>query len=327
MKKRLVLIDGHAIVFRAFHAYPLSLTTSKGELINAVYGFANMLLAVLRELGPSHVAVAFDLDKPTFRHLDYVDYKANRPEVAEELTGQLERVREVVRVLNIPIFEIEGFEADDVIGTLAKQAGKAEVVIVTGDQDAMQLVNKGVKVYLPGRGKQPAKLYGIREVEERYELEPEQIVDLKALAGDPSDNIPGVKGIGPKTAKGLLKKYMTVERIYAQLDKGIKKGQIKPKVGEELADGYEEAMRSKKLAAIVTNVPIKLNWKDCRLLDYDKAKAVRLFKKLEFRSLIKKLPNDIHDQKIEDVFLGKTKAKKNRQHRPKAINSQMEMFK
>lgn len=298
MKKRLVLIDGHAIVHRAYHAYPASLSTSTGEQINAVYGFSNILLTVLQELTPSHVAVAFDLDKPTFRHIDYVGYKAHRPEVDSELTDQLERVKQVVKALNIPIFEVEGFEADDVIGTLAEQAHKnkmAEIIIVTGDQDAMQLVNGRVKVWVPGRGKAAAKLYGVEEVKERYGLEPEQIVDLKALCGDASDNIPGVKGIGPKTAKQLLKKFLTVERIYSQLDKAMERGEISTVVGKRLADDYEEAVRSKKLAKIVTEVPIKLSWKDCWLEDYDKAKAVKLFEKLEFKSLIKKLPNDGDD--------------------------------
>ncbi|MDP4031200.1 MAG: DNA polymerase I, partial [Candidatus Beckwithbacteria bacterium] len=146
---RLVLIDGHAMVFRAYYAFPTSLTTTSGELINAVYGFASILLTVIKDLHPEYLAVAFDLDKPTFRHLEYVDYKAQRPEVEEELTNQLERVREVVRILNIPIFEVEGFEADDVIGTLSRQASgqeDIETVIVTGDQDAMQLVNGSVKI-------------------------------------------------------------------------------------------------------------------------------------------------------------------------------------
>ena len=167
MKQRLVLVDGHAVVFRAYYAFPPTLTTPKGEQINAVYGFASILLNVLRDLKPTHVAVAFDLDKPTFRHLEYVDYKAQRPEVDVELTDQLERVRQVVTALNIPIFQVEGFEADDVIGTLGKQAqalrqaqGKPiDVVIVTGDQDAMQLINGHIKVYVPARGLKPAKFY------------------------------------------------------------------------------------------------------------------------------------------------------------------------
>jgi DNA polymerase-1 len=229
--------------------------------------------------------------------------------------------------LNIPIFEVEGFEADDVIGTLAVQAvGKSsskkalEVVIVTGDQDAMQLVNGQVKVFVPGRGKRPAKMYGSKEVRERYQLSPEQIVDLKALAGDASDNIPGVKGIGPKTAVSLINKFGGVEGIYKAICSDLSKTTgISKSVLQKLVDGYEEAMRSKKLAKIVTDVPIRLNWHACAIHDYDKTKAVQLFKELGFNSLIKKLPNDDLEEMAETVLVQDTKAKDE-------SNNQMELF-
>jgi len=308
MKKRLVLIDGHAIIYRAYYAYPASLITPEGKQINAVYGFVSILLAVIKELFPSHIAVAFDLDKPTFRHIDYVGYKAQRPKADKELIDQITDVKETVKVLNMPIFEVEGFEADDVIGTLARQAGEGggknvEVVIATGDQDAMQLVNKGVKVYVPKRGKNPAKMYGIEEVKEKYELEPEQIVDLKALMGDSADNIPGVRGIGPKTAIDLLKKFKTVERVYSGLDKARNKGEIRELVAKKLTDDYEEAMRSKKLARIVTDVPITLDLKACKLNDYNKKKAVKLFEKLGFQTLIKRLPSEEWEKEAENIFI------------------------
>jgi len=325
MKKRLVLIDGHAIVFRAYYAFPASLTTKKGEQINAVYGFASILLSVIKELKPSHITVAFDLDEPTFRHIEYVGYKAQRPEVEEELTAQIDKVKEAVKVLNIPIFEVEGFEADDVIGTLARQGNKEkdlEIVIVTGDQDAMQLINSGVKVFVPGRGKQPAKMYGEKEVRERYELEPKQIIDLKALAGDPSDNIPGVKGVGPKTATELLKKFLTVERVYSRLDEAMKKGEISKAVGEKLADDYEEAVRGKKLARIVTDVPISLDLKACELHDYDKKKAGKFFEELGFKSIVKRLPNDNWEQAAEEMF----KKKREKPVKKKKSEGQMGLF-
>lgn len=297
-----MLIDGHAIVFRAYYAYPASLTTPEGEQINAVYGFASILLSVVRELAPTHIAVAFDLDKPTFRHIDYAGYKAQRPEVDVELTNQLDRVREVVEVLSMPIFQVEGFEADDVIGTLARQAADGgEVIIVTGDQDAMQLVDDSVRVWLPKRGKQEAKLYGVEEVKQKFELTPEQIVDLKALAGDASDNIPGVRGIGPKTATTLLNKFLTVERLYDAI-RSKNLPAVSAAVIKKLADGYEEAVRSKKLAAIVTDVPIKLSWDKCRIHEYDKAKAVKLFNKFGFKSLVNKLPNDEKEEELTQVF-------------------------
>jgi DNA polymerase-1 len=324
-KKRLVLIDGHSILFRAFHAYP-HLTTSKGELVNAVYGFTNILLTVIRDLGPTHIAVSFDREEPTFRHEEYEGYKAHRPEAPVELTDQQDRVEEIVSVLNIPIFAVEGFEADDVIGTLAFQAksqkvkspkskvppgrarGKSdgiEVVIVTGDQDMFQVVDsKRVLVYTPARGKQKAQLWDAGTVTKKYGLKPSQLVDLKAMAGDASDAIPGVKGIGPKTATKLLLKYETLERIYKHLDS------IKNEFGsaayQKLVDGKESAFLSKKLGAIVLDVPIKLSLRACVVHDYDKTEAVERFKELEFTSLIKKLPNDGFEQMVQDTLFSNT---------------------
>jgi DNA polymerase-1 len=307
-KRRLVLIDGHSILFRAFHAYP-ELTTSKGELVNAVYGFANILLTVIKDLEPTHIAVSFDREEPTFRHEEYEGYKAHRPEAPEELITQQGRVEEIVSVLNIPIFAVEGFEADDVIGTLTRQATTSkkqatrdkdlEVVIVTGDQDMFQLVDsKWVLVYTPARGKQKSKLWDAEAVHEKYGLKPTQLVDFKALSGDPSDEIPGVRGVGPKTATALLKEYGSLDRIYKSLNK------IKQKFGEavfkKLKDGKESAKLSKKLAAIALDVPIKLSLGACVVHDYDKAEAVRKFEELEFSSLIKKLPNDDFEQMVQE---------------------------
>lgn len=300
-----MLIDGHALVFRAYYAFPASLTNKEGKQINAVYGFSSMLLAVIKELHPEYMAVAFDLDKPTFRHIEYVGYKAQRPEADVELTDQLDWVKQVVKSLNIPIFEVEGFEADDVIGTLACQGAKKEdleTVIVTGDQDAMQLVNGSVKVYVPGRGKKPSMIYGEKEVKERYGLEPKQIVDYKAISGDASDNIPGVKGVGPKTTISLLQKYLTVERIYATLDQAMKKGEISKAVGEKLADDYEEAVRGKHLATIVTDVPISLDLGACRVSDYDQKKAIQLFEEWGFKSLIKRMPEEVRPKDQLGLF-------------------------
>lgn len=283
--QRLVLIDGHAMVFRAFYAFPTSLTTPKGEMINAVYGFASILLTIIKDLQPKYLAVAFDLDKPTFRHIEFVGYKAQRPEADVQLTDQLDRVREVVKSMNIPIFEVEGFEADDVIGTLAKQAKTVETVIVTGDKDALQLVDDGkILVYVPGRGKIAAKIYDEAAVEERLGVKPKQVTDLKALMGDSSDNIKGVAGIGPKTAAEMINKFGQVEEIYKNLDK------LSPAVARKMTDGYEEAVRSKHLVTIVTDVPITLDLAACKVSNYDQKKTIKLFEELGFRSLIKKLP-------------------------------------
>jgi DNA polymerase-1 len=322
-KNRLVLIDGHSILFRAFHAYPL-LTTKSGELVNAVYGFTNILLTVIKDLEPTHIAVSFDLAEPTFRHEEYEGYKASRPEAPEELVSQMDRVKQVVEVINIPIFEKVGFEADDVIGTLARKAtvskiqkssstsryGKSksqipnlEVVVVTGDRDAFQLVDERVKVYMPARGKQSSKIWDAADVREFYGLEPEQLIDFKALAGDPSDEIPGIRGIGPKTATKLLQKYSTLEKVYKNLSS------IKVDFGEavfkKIQDGKKSAKMSKKLAKIVTNVPIKLSLKACIVHDYDKSKTLEMFKKLEFKSLIGKLPNDSFEQMVQEELFSK----------------------
>lgn len=289
--KRLALIDGHALVFRAYYAFPATLTTKSGELINAVYGFTSMLLTIIKDLHPEFLAVAFDLDKPTFRHLEYVDYKAQRPEADVELTDQLGRVRQVVKTMNIPIFEVEGFEADDVIGTLARQASgedDLETVIVTGDKDALQLIDDGkVLVYVPARGKIPEKIYDAQAVEARLGVKPEKVTDFKALAGDSSDNIPGVKGIGPKAAVELLKKFGSVEAIYQHLD------EVPDKKRQLLLDHYDDAIKSKRLVTIVTDVPITLSLPACRVSDYDQKGATALFEELGFKSLLKKLPDEV----------------------------------
>jgi DNA polymerase-1 len=284
--KRIVLIDGHAILHRAYYAFPSTIKTRRGELVNAVYGFTRMLLTVLKDLHPEYVAVAFDLPEPTFRHKEFIGYQAQRPKMETELKDQIERVEEVVRTLNIPAFAVKGFEADDVIGTLAKQVAKkgVEAVIVTGDRDIMQLVNSKVKVYAPLKGFSQAKLFGKKDVQALLGVKPEQIVDYKAMVGDPSDNYPGVPGIGPKTASKLLSRYQDLNTIYRNINK------IEPRVANRLIEGKESGGLSRKLAEIVTNVPIKLNLKACLVHDYDHEKAKKLFEELEFKSLIENLP-------------------------------------
>ncbi len=282
--KRLVLIDGHAILHRAYHAFPLTLKTHRGELVNAVYGFSRIFLTVLEDLKPQYLAVAFDLPQPTFRHQEYVGYQVQRPEMDRELSGQIERVYQIVKALNIPIFTAPGFEADDVVGTLAKQAQNLEVIIVTGDRDIMQLVNKKVKVYSPRKGFAEPEIFDEKKVKEFLGVIPKQIIDYKALIGDSSDNYPGVSGIGPKTAVKLLSQFKSLKKIYKNLAK------IEPVLREKLKQGKEAAMLSQRLATIVTKVPLKLKLKACLVHDYDQEKAIRLFEELEFRSLIRKLP-------------------------------------
>ncbi len=286
--KKLILIDGNAIIHRSFHALP-PLTTKKGELVNAVYGFTSTLLSVIDKFKPDYILATFDLKAPTFRHEEYKEYKATRIKAPDELYAQIDRVKEVVRTFNIPIFEKEGFEADDVIGTMIAQSEKSvesvENIIVTGDLDTLQLVSEKTKVYALRRGLSDTVIYDEAAVEERYGLKPEQIVDFKGLRGDASDNIPGVKGIGEKTAAELLKKYGTLEDVYKNLD------EIKGATKEKLERDRAQALLSKKLATIATNAPVKLSLREAVTHDFERDRIVKLFQELNFFSLIKRLPD------------------------------------
>jgi len=292
--KRLVLIDGHAILHRAYHAFPTTLKTRKGELVNAAYGFTRILLSVLQELKPNYLAVAFDLPEPTFRHREYVGYQVHRPKTDEELIDQIARVYQIVESLNIPIFSKSGFEADDVIGTLSWQAQKKDVetIIVTGDKDIMQLVDNKVKVYLPARGIQNAEIYDRKRVKDKLGVWPKQIIDYKGLVGDPSDNYPGIPGIGPKTAVNLLDQYQNLDSVF----KNVKK--LKPLLEQKVKQGKESGLLSQKLARIVRNVSVKLNLKACQVHDYDFEKVTKLFEELEFKSLLKHLPGQKQEKTI-----------------------------
>jgi len=281
-----MVVDGHAVVHRAFHAVRQELTTSRGELTNAVFGFSAILLKALQTERPDYWAVSFDRAAPTFRHESFADYKAHRPAMPDPLREQFARVREVVAAFDIPIYEIDGFEADDVIGTLAGQAAAqgADTLIVTGDLDAVQLVTPAVTVLTPRRAADDIYRYDEAAVRERWGLRPDQIPDYKGLVGDTSDNIPGVRGVGEKTATKLLQQYETIEGIYERLR------ELPEKQQKLLAPAREQALESKRLATIVTDVPISLDLARCRIGEYDRSKVVRLFVDLEFRSLIARLP-------------------------------------
>jgi DNA polymerase-1 len=283
---KLVLIDGHSLAFRAFHALPLDLATPAGELTNAVFGFTSMLLNVLRDQGPEYVAVAFDVGK-TFRHAMYAGYKGHRERMPDELRTQVERIKQVVEALNIPIFTAEGYEADDVLATLARQASArgVDTLIVTGDRDILQAVDDHISVLTSGRKFSDTIIYDPATVQEKYGLRPDQLVDLKALLGDKSDNIPGVRGIGEKGATDLLQKYGSLDAIYARLD------EVKPdRARKALEAGKADAELSRKLGRIETAVPVTLDLPACRTRDYDRTKVVALFQELAFRSLAERLP-------------------------------------
>ena len=284
-----MLFDGNALIHRAFHALPPFTVRRTGEMVGAVYGFALMLLRVLTELKPTHCAIAFDTKAPTFRHQMFDQYKAQRPPTPDELVNQLGRVRQLVEAFRIPIFELDGYEADDVLGTLSHQASQQgiDTIIVTGDADTMQLVSPRVKVLYPrpGRSFSDTVLYDEAAVSQKYGVGPEHIADFKGLVGDASDNIPGVSGIGEKTAAKLIQQFGSMEQIYTHIDEVTP-----PKLREKLVAGEAIARQSKELATIVTQTPVTLDLEECQSSRYDRNQAVELFRELEFLSLIPKLP-------------------------------------
>jgi len=283
----LLLFDGNALVHRAFHALPPLTQPKTGELVNAVYGFASTLLKVFADFKPTHWAVAFDRPTPTFRHEMFEEYKAQRPATPEELKSQIKKVHQLVEAFHIPVFEIDGFEADDVLGTLSKQADEQgiETIIVTGDNDMLQSVLPRVKALAPRRTFTDTILYDEEAVEQKYGIKPEQLADLKALAGDVSDNIPGLPGIGEKTAAKLLQQYGSLQGIYDHIE------DITPgKLQDTLREYRAQAFRNKELSTIVKDVPIKLDLKTCQVSHYDRNEVARLFQELEFIKLLPRLP-------------------------------------
>lgn len=288
---KLVLIDGHSLAYRAFFAMintPLSVENANGEkeLTGAVFAFSNMLLKVWKDEQPDLIAVAFDVGR-TFRDDLYADYKGTREKMPEELNAQLKRIQQVVNAFEIPIFTAEGFEADDVLGTLARRASGEgmRVVIVTGDRDALQLVSPAVSVLTSRQRFDDVIVYDEAKVVENYGVQPPQIIDYKALIGDTSDNVPGVKGIGEKTAQSLLQQYGSLDNIYAHLNEITQK---RPRTALEA--GKDSAYLSKKLVTIKTDVPLDVNWEACAA-QFDAQRVVTLFRELRFESLIKRIPN------------------------------------
>lgn len=296
-KKRLLIIDGNAVVHRAYHALP-PLKTRKGELVNACYGFCLVFLKALREIKPQFVAATFDTPAPTLRHKEFKEYKAKRPKAPEELYGQIAKVKKVLQAFNIPVFENEGFEADDLIGTISHLAAKKQVyprienVILSGDLDTLQLIDENTKVYTMRKGLKDTVLYDEQAVKEKYQgLTPSQLVDFKGLRGDPSDNIPGVTGIGEKTAIKLLKVFGSLAQLYREIEEESDNSQkkIKPSVLEKLKKYKEQAFFSKKLAEIRNNAPLDFKLEECRLGGIDKRKILDVFEEFEFQTLTGRL--------------------------------------
>ena len=289
-KEKLYVIDGNAYIHRAFHALP-PLTNSSGRMVNAVYGFTRMLLKILRQEKPDYLAVCFDFPAPTFRHKEFVEYKAARKETPDELKEQIPLAHKIVKALNIPLFEKQGYEADDLISTLSGKASKEgiETIIVTGDKDALQLVDDSVKVL-----NEPKNiLYTEKIVKEKMGIPPAQITDLMGLMGDASDNVPGVLGIGPKTGTELIQKFGSLENLYRNLSK------VRDKLREKLEKGKEKAFLSKRLVTLVKDVPVEVDIRECQIGEFNREELLKLLQELEFKTLIMELVPQEEKHKVD----------------------------
>lgn len=286
MADTVLLVDGNSLVHRAFHATP-PMTTTRGELTNAVYAFARMLFRALNTLKPDYAVVAFDRQAPTFRHVEFDQYKAHRAPAPEGLFEQFGRVHQLVEALSLQTCEVDGYEADDVLATLAAQAVQQglDVVIVTGDTDALQLVSDRVRVLMPRKGMSDTVLYDVAAVKERYGLAPSQLVDFKALKGDPSDNIPGVPGIGEKTAARLLARYGTIDNLLDHLD------ELEPRIAQALRQSAEQLVQTRRLITMVADAPVRLDLEAARVGGYDPERLNELLRVLEFRIPPNELPS------------------------------------
>ena len=279
---KLLVIDGNALLHRAYHAYP-PLTNPQGETINVVFGFFSMIFTIYADHKPDHLVICFDRGAPTFRMQMFAGYHADRGEMEEDFAAQLPLVYDIVEKTGIPMFALDGYEADDLIGTIATEAvkdGKTEVLIVTGDRDLLQLVNPQVKVLMPITGFTKTKLFDEEAVEEKYGVHPRQFIDYKALIGDNSDGYPGVTGIGPKGAAKLLQEFETFDNLYQSLDK------LPEKTALKLATDAEQAALAKKLATIITDAPITFTIKPCEISGFNLRLLREGFRKHGFNSLL-----------------------------------------
>lgn len=291
MENRIIIIDGNAIIHRSFHALPTTLRTKDGKITNAAYGFASFLIKALSELKPSHAVLTLDKKGPTFRHEKYDKYKATRIKAPQELYDQIPMVKKIAQSFSLPIFELDGYEADDLIGTISKNIDKKypeiETIIITGDMDTLQLVSKKTKVYTMSRGLSESILYDEKKIIERFDLKVEQLIDFKALRGDPSDNIPGVAGIGEKTAVELLQNFSNLDNIY----QNINNPKIKERIRGLLLKNKEMAYLSQNLATINLEAPIKFDLEESKIKKIDKNLINSTFSELEFNSLLPRILN------------------------------------
>jgi len=294
-KPKLIIIDGNALIHRSFHALPPTLRTKSGQVVNAVYGFTSFLLKALNEFKPEFVVLTLDKKGPTFRHEEYAAYKATRVKAPDELYEQIPLVKKVAEAFRIPIFELDGYEADDLIGAICEQTQaekNLERIIITGDLDTLQLVDEKTKVYTMSRGLADSVLYSAEQIKARYNLNPDQIIDYKALRGDPSDNIPGVKGIGEKNASDLLVDFKDLDGVYQAVKKNNPK--IRERIAALLKEHHAEAYLSQKLATIDRQAPLKFSLPDSLFLNFELEAVMNIFQEFEFRSLLGKV-KDLRD--------------------------------
>lgn len=302
--QKLVLIDGNAILHRAFHALP-PMNSKDGKPTNAVYGFFSMLVKIIGDLRPEYLVVCFDRKKPTFRKEMFVGYQAKRPQMSDDLAPQVNLVHKALDSAKITHFGIDGYEADDLIGTISVQAVKQslEVIILSGDRDLLQLVNGHVLMLAPIVGISNMTLFDEVKVKEKYGLRPSQFIDYKALVGDNSDNYPGVTGIGPKTAADLINRFDTLEGIYSNL------GEINPQTAEKLAKDAEQAAMAKKLATIIIDAPLNFKKDEALLSKIDIKGLIKNLEKLGFNNLLKRV-SQMEIKEVSKVQLNEKQDKK-----------------
>jgi DNA polymerase-1 len=302
LEKTLVIIDGNSIINRAFYAIP-DLTNKQGLHTNAIYGFTTMLFKIIDTYNPTHISVAFDKKAPTFRHLEYKDYKAGRKKMPDELKQQMEPLKLLLDKFNINRLEIEGYEADDIIGTVSLKAEQEgyKVYIVTGDKDAIQLASDKTTTLITKKGVGEVDEYDFDAVMEKYQMTPTQFIDLKGLMGDKSDNIPGVPGIGEVTGIKLIKEFGSIENILDNIES------IKGSTKKKIEENKDLAVMSKNLATIIRDVPIEVNLETLLFGDYNKEDVIEEFNKLEFNSLIAKVGGSITESEDTNMELNITR--------------------
>jgi DNA polymerase-1 len=296
-RENFVVIDGNAVLHKAFHGLP-PFKTKEGELVNAVYGFATLVLTAYEQFKPRYIAAAFDVKKKTFRHETYANYKANRSKAPDELYAQLPRAKELLKSFEIPIYEKEGYEADDLIGTICTKNQKESLntYIITGDMDALQLVNDKVFVASLAKGFRNLAIFDEEKSFEKMGVRTDQVIDFKGLAGDSADNIKGVNGVGKKTAQTLLNKYENIEGIYENI------GELKGKLKERLENEKDSAFLSRDLATIIRDVDFKYKKDDCKSFQFDNTILRSFFANLEFKSLMNRLEKLLKNSETEKAI-------------------------